>query len=304
MPPREKGRPTVSVITPSLNHGKFLEDTIQSVLQQTFTDCEHIVVDGGSTDDTLDILKRHAHLRWISEKETDENTILEAYRKAIAMARGHYVIQCCLSDGFLDKNWFKYCVEILDADKEISLVWGLAQRMTEEGHMEKIRGAEFLDKAPPQKKDFLAYWFAYGMGFPEFNYMIRRDVLDNCFPQRHCTEPMSVNPAWTFIYKFNTSGYLPYFLPIIANYTRHHADQRGTRLNEIEDPASHRYIEMMKNYRRSLFRGKTHHRFRDGDSEVIGYLNTSDVRSVRTAFFHHYIKYKIRKRLTEILGKL
>lgn len=300
----ENKTPRVSVITPSLNHGRFVRDTIESILAQTFTDYEHIVVDGGSTDNTLDILKSYPHVHWISERETDKNAILEAYRKAIAMARGDYVIQCCVTDGFLDRNWFASCVELLDGDDEVSLVWAISQQMSEEGRMGKVVNPEFLDKSPPQKRDFLAFWFAFGIGFPEVNYMVRRSVLDECFPQRNCAEPMSVNPAWTFNYNFNTRGYLPQFIPVIASYARHHHDKRGIRLYEIEDPASHRYIEKMKEFRKKLFQGKIRHCFRDGESEIIGHLDSSDVRTTRKAYLHHFVKYKIRKRLTEILHAL
>src|SRR5262249_44574931 len=103
--------PLVSVLTPSLNHGHYLRQTIESVVSQTFRKFEHIVIDGGSTDETVSILKQYPHVRWVSEKE---NNILEAYRKGLAMVRGQYVIQCCVSDGFLDRNWFRKCVNILE----------------------------------------------------------------------------------------------------------------------------------------------------------------------------------------------
>src|SRR5581483_8904204 len=62
----EGRRPLVSVVTPSMNQGEFVEETIRSVLEQDYPRIEHIVVDGGSSDGTLDILRRYPHLRWIS----------------------------------------------------------------------------------------------------------------------------------------------------------------------------------------------------------------------------------------------
>ena len=81
----ERRLPLVSVVTPSLNQGAFIEEAIRSVLQQDYPSIEHIVVDGGSTDGTLDVLRRYSHVRWISERDDGQ---AEALNKGFAMARG------------------------------------------------------------------------------------------------------------------------------------------------------------------------------------------------------------------------
>jgi glycosyltransferase involved in cell wall biosynthesis len=81
----ESELPLVSVVTPSLNQGRYLEEAIESVLAQDYPRIEHIVVDGGSTDETLDVLARHSHLRWVSEPDTGQSA---AINKGFRMAEG------------------------------------------------------------------------------------------------------------------------------------------------------------------------------------------------------------------------
>jgi len=90
----------ISVITPSYNSGRSLERAIASVKAQNYVQWEHIVVDGGSTDGTLEILKRHGHLRWISERDDGQ---VHAMHKGFAMARGDVVVYLNADDYFLRK---------------------------------------------------------------------------------------------------------------------------------------------------------------------------------------------------------
>jgi len=75
----------ISIITPTLNHAQYIEDTILSVKNQDYSDFEHIIIDGGSTDGTVDILKKYPHLIWISEKDSGQSN---AINKGFKMASG------------------------------------------------------------------------------------------------------------------------------------------------------------------------------------------------------------------------
>ena len=163
--------PKVSIFTAVKNGGRFLVDTIESVLNQTFKDYEHVIVDGASTDGTVDILKRYPHIRWMSEPDS---SAAEGFHKALRMCRGEYLFQCCVSDGFLDRKWFETCVDILDKDPDISMVYGFPQYMSEDGHLGRIAYSEFFDQPPPQKEAFLPFWLATRFFYPEGNYCVRR----------------------------------------------------------------------------------------------------------------------------------
>lgn len=78
-----------SVITPSFNQGRFLPDCIESVLQQEGVEIEHIITDAGSTDGTLDVLKRYDHLQWTSEPD---DGMSDGINKGFLKASGDWVM--------------------------------------------------------------------------------------------------------------------------------------------------------------------------------------------------------------------
>ena len=83
-------KPLVSIITIVFNGDKFLETTINSVLSQTYSNIEYIIVDGGSTDRSIEIIKKHENSidYWISERD---NGIADAFNKGIALSRGEII---------------------------------------------------------------------------------------------------------------------------------------------------------------------------------------------------------------------
>jgi glycosyltransferase involved in cell wall biosynthesis len=77
--------PKISIITPSYNQGKFIEETITSVLNQNYPNLEYIIVDGGSKDNTLDIIRKYESqlASWVSEKDSGQSdAINKGFKKA------------------------------------------------------------------------------------------------------------------------------------------------------------------------------------------------------------------------------
>ncbi len=66
---RDSSCPRISIITPSFNQARYLPETLASVAAQTHAGIEHIVVDGGSTDGSVDLLRAAPNIRWISEPD-------------------------------------------------------------------------------------------------------------------------------------------------------------------------------------------------------------------------------------------
>jgi glycosyltransferase involved in cell wall biosynthesis len=118
----------VSIVTPTLQGAAHLERTLQAVRAQTYANVEHIVVDGGSTDGTLDLLKRYEgsyDLRWISESDSG---IYNAVNKGLRMASGEIVAYLNSDD-----LYFPWSVEVavnaLEAYPTADLVYGDAVRV-------------------------------------------------------------------------------------------------------------------------------------------------------------------------------
>ncbi|MCP5063411.1 MAG: glycosyltransferase [Ignavibacteriae bacterium] len=106
----------ISILTPSYNHGQFIEKNITSVINQNWPDVEHIIVDGGSMDNTVDILKKYPHLRWISGQDEGQ---ADALNKGLSMATGD-IVGWINSDDYYEKNIF---ADVINIFKSSDVKW-------------------------------------------------------------------------------------------------------------------------------------------------------------------------------------
>lgn len=113
---------TVSIITPSFNQAPYLEETIQSVLGQSYPNIEYFIIDGGSTDGSVSIIKKYeSKLKgWISEKDKGQT---DAINKGFAMANGE-ILGWINSDDTLLPNAVEEAVAFLKGNLQTALVYG------------------------------------------------------------------------------------------------------------------------------------------------------------------------------------
>lgn len=114
-------KPLVSIITPSYNQGKFIRETIESVLSQDYDNIEYIVVDGLSTDNSLDIIKEYeGRLTFISEKDHGQS---DAINKGFRMAHGE-IVAWLNSDDVYEPHCISRAVEEFEKNEKLGLLYG------------------------------------------------------------------------------------------------------------------------------------------------------------------------------------
>lgn len=139
----------ISIITPSYFRAGMIEQAIQSVLTQKFDDFEHIVIDGDSTDGTLEVLFKYPHL--ITIVEPDQG-LYDAVNKGLQIARGE-IIGLLNTDDYYEQGIFEEIASIFESDMEIDAVIGQADifvsSVTGETHFDRFPVVDeetFLDR--------------------------------------------------------------------------------------------------------------------------------------------------------------
>lgn len=118
----------MSIITPSYNQAHFIERTIESILSQKYPDLEYIVMDGGSTDGTVDILKKYSdRIIWKSEKDSGQS---EAINKGLRMATGD-IVAFLNSDDTYEPEALSRVAEFFEKNSDIQWAYGKCRIINE-----------------------------------------------------------------------------------------------------------------------------------------------------------------------------
>lgn len=148
-------QPLVSIVTPSYNQAHFIEDTLNSIRNQTYSTVEHIVIDGGSDDGTVEILEEYEdtyNLQWVSEPDDGQSS---AINKGFERADGDIVAWLNSDDVYFDVGVIRRVVEYFDRYDE-DIIYGDLAYVDEDSTIEAI------DVRPPFDAAKLPYRILIG----------------------------------------------------------------------------------------------------------------------------------------------
>jgi len=125
--------PLISIVTPSFNQARYIESTIRSVLEQDYPAIEYIIVDGGSSDSSVEIIKRYAERLswWVSEKDQGQT---DALNKGFAQARGE-ILAWINSDDTYQPGVFSAATKYLAEHPDIGMVYADTNFIDEKGRV-------------------------------------------------------------------------------------------------------------------------------------------------------------------------
>jgi glycosyltransferase involved in cell wall biosynthesis len=165
--PMKEELPLVSIVTPSYNKGKFIEETILSIKTQTHPQIEHIIIDGGSTDDTINILKKYEgtyNMQWLSEPDEGQS---DAINKGWRMAKGEILAYLNADDTYLPEA-VETAAKFLLEHPDIMMVYGRCNIINE--------SSEVIGQSPAKEFDWEDTLCRGGM-IPQPTAFFRRKIL-------------------------------------------------------------------------------------------------------------------------------
>ena len=160
--------PRVSLVTPSFNQGAYLEATIRSVLDQDYPDVEYMILDGGSTDSSVDIIRRYEDrlAYWVSEPDGGQT---DAINRGFRRATGKYV-GWLNSDDMLPPGSIAAAVDYLEANPDVGMVYGNAEYIDSDGQL--------LRMVEPPPFDYLRILTTAVNYVQQFGSLMRRELFE------------------------------------------------------------------------------------------------------------------------------
>jgi glycosyltransferase involved in cell wall biosynthesis len=223
--------PIVSIVTPSFNQGRFVEQTIQSVLAQDYPHIEYMVIDGGSTDRSAEIIRRYETrlAYWVSEPDRGQTY---AIRKGFARATGS-ILAWLNSDDLLTPSAVRIAVEYLRAQAGVGLVYGYLLHIDWRGNVVGV------NRMPA----FYPAMFARNITLPQETAFFRREAFERAGGINQTLHFSMDFDLWCRLQQVAAVRHIPAFL----GYFREHAAAKSVM---FQDPASREGQKHLDEHRR------------------------------------------------------
>jgi glycosyltransferase involved in cell wall biosynthesis len=264
----------VTIILINKNHGHTLSQTIESYLRQSALGVKILCIDGNSTDNSLQIVKKYKEVEVISKIDRSGS---EAIVRGLKLAKGKYIMIATSNDMLIDDNFIKDSLEIMEEDNSISCVFGKVLSMTSDGTVGNEIFPYTSDYFGDYKKNFLR-WLNNGASFHECASLFRRDVVLNCLPNLEDfifeIEQLKEDLTLRLRYEFYSRGFKATFINKDVIAVRDHLDRTSVKFKD------HIYMHLMFYDRqifdfRKKFLSRRDYRFRslsNSDLERLGKL--------------------------------
>ncbi len=252
--------PLVTIVTPSYNQAPFLEATIRSVLEQDYPRIEYIVIDGGSTDGSVETIKKYADrlAYWVSEKDRGQT---EAINKGFARATGD-ILAWINSDDTYEPGAIREAVEWMQAHPDAGLVYGDANFIDDDGNV--------IGRFPAAQTDYRRLRGGY-VHIPQQAAFFRRDLWQKVGP---------LDPSFFFAMDYDLWVRIAKIAPLLytrrvwANF-RLHGDSKTLIANDRCWP------EMIRVHRR------------EGGSWLSPIVAKYVIRTLIAPLWHQRLKWKL-----------
>lgn len=216
-------QPLLSIITPVYNGAEYLDELIQSILQQDYPHIEHIVIDDGSTDNgaTVAILKQYPHLRWWSRENKGQYATLN---EGLAAATGEVLGIISADDKYVTPSTFSSVVAFWQSHPKCGGVYGQTLRIDSQGNLLTL---DPTLKQPP----YSAWYLRYSLLIPHCSLFVARTLVQD--KQIYFDAGFRYVGDWDWIIRLSqacTFAYLPHPLSL---YREHpvQATQLATQFN-------------------------------------------------------------------------